>query len=45
MAEKEEKIACHNCLTIIPYKKGKSVFKNNFGIPHYVYVCDKCYNK
>lgn len=40
--KKDEKLACHSCLEIISYKKAKKVYRNNFGIPHYVMVCPKC---
>ena len=43
MGEKIEKLACHTCLAVITYKKAKKVHRNNFGIPHYVMVCSKCY--
>ena len=42
MGKKIEKLACHKCLAVITYKKAKRVYRNNFGIPHYVLMCSKC---
>jgi len=43
MVKKVEKIACHSCLEIVDLKKSKELYRNNYGIPHYVMVCQKCY--
>jgi hypothetical protein len=44
MAKKEELIVCHNCLTNVTFKKAQRLERNNFGIPHIVLVCKKCYD-
>jgi predicted metal-binding protein len=44
MAKKEELIVCHNCLTNVTFKKVQKLERNNFGIPHIVLVCKKCYD-
>ena len=44
MAKKSEKIVCHNCLTNVTFKKAQKLERNNFGIPHIVLVCKKCYD-
>jgi RNase P subunit RPR2 len=42
MAPKSEKIVCHNCLDSITYKTGVMIERNNWGIPHFIWVCKKC---
>ena len=42
MAKASEKIVCHNCLGPMTFKTGVKVERNNFGIPHFVWICKKC---
>ena len=37
-----EKVVCHDCLGPMTYKTGVKVERNNFGIPHFVWVCKTC---
>ena len=42
MAKKSEKVVCHDCLGPMTFKTGVKVERNNFGIPHFVWVCKTC---
>jgi RNase P subunit RPR2 len=42
MSKKSEKIVCHECLSPITHKTGALMERNNWGIPHFIWVCKKC---
>jgi RNase P subunit RPR2 len=42
MGKETEKIVCHNCLDTVAFKTAFRVERNNFGIPHFVWICKKC---
>ena len=45
MAKTSEKIVCHECLSPITHKTGVLMERNNWGIPHFIWVCKKCGKK
>ena len=42
MMPKSEKVVCHDCLEYITFKTGVKVERNNWSIPHFVWICKKC---
>jgi hypothetical protein len=44
VSKKSEKIVCHDCLEPTTFKTGFKVEKNQWGIPHFVWICKKCYD-
>ena len=45
MIKESEKIVCHNCLDTVAFKTAVKIERNNFGIPHFVWICKKCNNE